>query len=111
MSTVDVIQSPSALVEVASVYGALVEVLGVGAQGPAGGGSSSLNVASGEAPGGLKNGVNRLFTLDHIPIFLNLKWGGLSQSEGVDFTINGSDITLLRDGPLADDSFIADYIW
>ena len=112
MSTVEIIQSPAALVEVGGSYGALVEVLGVGAQGPSGGGGGgALSTVQAEVPTGIKNGANRNFTLAHAPLFLVLVWGGIVQSQGVDYTIVGDDLLLLRDGPLADDVFTASYIW
>lgn len=84
----------------------------IGPQGPAGGGSGGPgNWIDGEVPGGVKDGSNANFTLAHAPVWLVLTWGGLVQTEGVDFTLNGANITLLRAGPLADDVFAASYIW
>ena len=83
----------------------------IGPRGAAGEAGASVNWVDGEAPAGVKNGSNRLFTLPHVPLFLTLVWNGMVLTEGVDFTIVGTNITLLRDGPAADDIFSAFYTW
>jgi hypothetical protein len=83
----------------------------IGPRGAAGSGGGSINWVDGEAPAGVKNGTNRAYTLAHTPLFLTLVWNGMVQTEGVDFTIAGANITLLRDGPAADDVFSAFYTW
>ena len=122
MSTVDVIQVAGTLVEIvvedgpaielATSAGATVEVMGTGAQGAAGAdGNAGMRAVTAEAPVGTKNGANQDFTLLHPPTFLILSWGGIVQSEGVDFTLDGNAIHFLRPGPMADDVFVASYIW
>ena len=84
----------------------------IGPRGPAGsGGSGGVNWVDGETPSGVMNGVNRVFALVHAPLWLALVWNGMVQTEGVDFTRSGADITLLRDGPMADDVLSAFYTW
>ena len=84
----------------------------IGPRGPAGaGGSGGVNWVDSELPSGVLNGVNRFFGLAHTPLWLALVWNGMVQTEGVDFTIAGADITLLRDGPATDDIFTAFYTW
>lgn len=83
----------------------------IGPRGVQGSAGSGINWVDGEVPAGLKNGSNRLYALAHAPLFLTLVWNGMVQTEGVDFSIVGLNITLLRDGPAADDVFSAFYTW
>lgn len=83
----------------------------IGPQGPEGSASGGVNWVDGETPAGTRNGINTAFTLAHAPIWLALVWNGMVQTEGVDFTISGTAITLLRPGPAADDVFSAFYTW
>ena len=88
---------------------AIAAVIGPpGASGAGGGGASWID---GEIPSGTKNGVNRVFTLAHVPSWLILVWNGMVSTEAIDFTLAGATITLLRDGPASDDVLSASYSW
>lgn len=83
----------------------------IGPQGAAGDAGGGINWVDGEAPAGVKNGVNPDFTLAHAPSWLVLVWNGQVMVEGVDFTLTGAAIHFLYPGPAADAVFAAFYTW
>lgn len=99
------------LIEALAVNPAAPVAAIIGPQGPAGSASGGVNWVDGETPGGTRNGVNKVFTLAHPPIWLALVWNGMVQTEGVDFSRDGATITMVRPGPAADDVFSAFYTW
>lgn len=121
MSVIELLQTRGPVVELALQRGPAVELAitqysieltAKGIKGDAGGcGNAGLNVVNGEVPAGPKDGANPDFTLAHTPTLLVLSWGGVLQTEGVDFTLAANAIHFLRPGPLADDVLSASYIW
>lgn len=83
----------------------------IGPPGASGGGGGGGVWIDGEIPAGIKNAINRVFTLAHAPTFLILVWNGMVQTESADFTLSGDTITFLRDGPASDDVLSASYSW
>ncbi len=81
-----------------------------GPQGPAGNNGTTANFTA-EALSGTKNGVNRIFTISQTPSFeIDLKWNGLSQLLGRDYTRSGATITMATDSiPISTDDLTATY--
>lgn len=61
--------------------------------GGTGGGGGGLNTAS-EIPDGVINGSNPTFTLSNVPALLFLDLNGIQMTEGVDYSIVGTTITM-----------------
>lgn len=82
----------------------LIQANEPGARGP----SANFTV---EALIGAKNGVNRIFTISQIPAGnIDLKWNGLSQLLGRDYTRSGVTITMAVDSvPISTDDLTAIY--
>lgn len=74
-------------------------------------GSSTINFADGEVPGGAINGVNASFSLAHAPsptASLKLYLNGVVQTQIADYSLGGAAITF-NAAPLAGDALIAWY--
>ena len=74
----------------------------VGAVVPAGGtGTAAFNFSSLEIPAGAVNGINVLFTLQHSPNpadSLDLYRNGIWQRPGIDYVLNGTNISFQAQG-------------
>lgn len=76
---------------------------------PSGGGSSTIEAE--EIPTGVKNGINRNFTISHTPVtnsllvFIN----GAAQTKDIDYTLSGINITFLEYAPVAEDNLLTQY--
>ncbi len=67
------------------------------------------NDVIGEFPSGVKDGINDTFTISHVPkTKLILHLNGLRKTEIIDFTLDGTTLTMYAI-PYEDDVFIVDY--
>lgn len=73
-------------------------------------GPSAGSYADSETPAQALNGVTLQFTLQHIPIASSVAvlWNGLSLKQGLDFTVQGTNIALVKP-PSADDVLFFSY--
>ena len=75
-----------------------------------GGGGTGASYIFGEIPSGTIDGINTTFTISNTPLGLSLFLNGQRLTEGDDYTLSGSTLTMIQI-PQPTDTFVSDYTY